>query len=225
MVSLSTRPDECIEVCRKLRVEHSFPAKMPWAAKGNTIGKRTEGKAGRCILKAPRSAMAAPFLIVRARSRLYALPVTQVVQMLRMPALVMEGTRLGGGNVAGWLGVATLRGQQVVVLDLAALLELAEAAGLPERAPARVVAVRMLERLVLLAVDDVIGVKTLAGGQLQKIALPGAQELEIGSFDEGFARMLDAGGLLDEQVLQEMEQILTAPAAGVSAASHAEGAA
>ena len=156
--------------------------------------------------------MAAPFLIVRARGRLCALPVAQVVETLRMPALVMERVRLDLGEVEGWLGVATLRGQQVVALDLAALLGLA---GVPaEPTPGRAVAVRMAERSVLFAVDEVIGVKTLADGQLERLALPGGQELALGGFDAGFARLLDACGLVQEQALMDMEQALAAHAAG-----------
>jgi chemotaxis signal transduction protein len=158
--------------------------------------------------------MAFPYLIVRARGRLCALPVEQVVETLRLPGLLPEAS-----EVKGWMGTTMLRGELVAVLELGALLGFAEpdAASLPNsltapvaRIPARAVAVRLgsgpavdsapphrpLETCTLFAVDEVVGVQRLEPHDLQRIALPGGGELPMGRFDAGFLRLLDASGLL-----------------------------
>ena len=161
--------------------------------------------------------MAAPFLIVRARGRLCALAVAQVVETMRVPALAMERLRADGSDVPGWLGATTVRGELAAVLDLAVLLGFAVSLAASQFTPGRAVAVRLGGRAVLLAVDEVIGVKTLADGQLERLALPGGQELALGGFDAEFARLLDAGGLLDPQTLAGLEQVLGERAAGEAA--------
>ena len=142
--------------------------------------------------------MALPYLIVRARGRLCALPVKQIVETLRPPVLAEVH------QASGWLGTSMLRGQPVAVLDLGALLGFAADDGPP---PARAVAMRLEmdssvradeqhARCSLFLVDEVVGVKTLDREHLQRIALPGGGELPMGRFDEGFARLVDASGLL-----------------------------
>ena len=144
---------------------------------------------------------AAPYVIVRARGRLCALPVAEVVETLRPPVLVVEN-----GGVRGLVGTAMLRGEPVAVLDLGELLGFAEDEG---GAPGRAVVVRVAGRLggqsgseeaqcSLFLVDEVVGVRALEQEQLQRIALPGGGELAMGRFDEGFARLIEAGGLVDQ---------------------------
>lgn len=61
-----------------------------------------------------------------------------------------------GREQQGVLGVATIRGITVPVVDVGSLL------GESARAPRRFVTIRVAERVVALAVDDVIGVRRVA---------------------------------------------------------------
>ena len=152
--------------------------------------------------------MARPYLIVRVRGRLCALPVAQVAETLRLPPMPAETT--GIAHVPGWIGTTMLRGELVAVLDLGALLGFhAEDVS---STPGRAVAVRLApdpqpapaEIHTLFAVDEVIGVKPLEPEDLQHMALPGGGELPMGRFDSGFVRLLDASGLLDPASFAEL---------------------
>ena len=157
--------------------------------------------------------MALPYLIVRARGRLCALPVSQVVEAMRLPALAP-----GASEITGWMGTTLLRGELVAVLELGALLGFAV-----ESAPAsRAVAVRLVpaslgessqQHFALLAVDELIGVKTLEPDRLRQIALPGGGELPMGRFDAGFAQLIDASRLLPDTYL--LPDPATLPANGL----------
>ena len=136
--------------------------------------------------------MAATFLIVRARTRLCALPVEQVVETLRPPALVG-----GPGDVRGLLGTALCRGRVVPVLDFADLLGLPGASAEMGRA----VSIRMEEGFALFVVDEAIGVARLEPGSLTKLELPGGAERQVGRFDIGFARLVDLSGWVDSSLL------------------------
>ena len=129
------------------------------------------------------------FLLVRVGGRMCALPLAQVGETLRVPDLPPLAS-----TVPGMRGMTLLRGEQTPVLDLAALLGFTALGG--DRR--RLVSLRVAERVVAMMVDDVVGVREVDRESLQRIDLPGGQERVMGVFDEGFARVLDAGGLMPE---------------------------
>ena len=131
------------------------------------------------------------YLIVRVAGRLLALPVDHVAEVLRFPALE-AGT--AGHAGAALLGFATLRGALVPVLGLGALLGFEN--NLLDVTAARVVSARVDGLPVALVVDEVIGVRSVDAASLQAISLPGGAEQVWGTFDAGFAQMIEAGGLV-----------------------------
>ena len=146
----------------------------------------------------------AGFLIVRVAGRLHGLPVAAVREVLRVLPLT------GGFSAAvpGLLGMAQLRGELVPVLELAELLEIPAPAG--EEKSRRLVRVELNQqgaaRRVAFAVDAVLGVYRLSADRLETIALPGGARQQWGAFDAGFAQLLEAGGVLPEQVWAGLEQ-------------------
>lgn len=153
------------------------------------------------------------YLVVRLAERVVALPVEQVVEICRVLAF-----EAGQGEAAGLLGLTMLRGAPTAVLDLCALLGWAEAdSGRERTTTARLVTVRMQAasasgRAAVLAanaaflVDEVIGVREIADSAIESIALPGDRTQQIGGFDQGFARLIDASGLISEQAWQQIAE-------------------
>lgn len=89
-------------------------------------------------------------LVCRVQERLCALPLAVVGEILR--PLPIERLAARAEHV---LGLARIRGRSLPVLDLAALLGVADAA------PARYVTVKLAERQAALAVSAVLGLRTL----------------------------------------------------------------
>lgn len=154
------------------------------------------------------------FLVVRLADRALALPVVQVIEVCRPPVL-----QTGRGEAPGLLGLAMLRGVPTAVLDLSELLGWTgafetdvQAVAAPNR---RLVHVRMQAadttgRTAVLAasaaflVDEVIGVREFTSEGVEAIALPGAKTQRIGEFDQQFARLIDASGLVPESAWQQI---------------------
>ena len=144
------------------------------------------------------------YLVVRLAEHTLALPVAQIVEVCRVPPLHAKK-----GEAAGLLGLATLRGAPTAVFDLGVLLGWAardhveEADFAQQIADARLVTVRMTMGTAVgngsnaaFLVDDVIGVREIAETQVSSIVLPGDRSQRIGEFDEKFARLIDASGLI-----------------------------
>lgn len=91
-------------------------------------------------------------LLCRSRSRLCALPLQHVRETMR--ALPLDTVP---NMPAFMLGVSVIRGQVVPVLDLASLTGAGASGG-----AARYVTLNLNQRQVALAVDEVIGVRSLA---------------------------------------------------------------
>jgi purine-binding chemotaxis protein CheW len=141
-----------------------------------------------------------PTLLVRAGSRICALPITAVNETLR--PLPVEAVR---GMPPAIRGLAVIRGAAVPVVDLAALL-----GGAAGGRPTRFVSVRAGDRTVALAVDAVLGVRELDRGQLQQVApLLGDAVAEvvqaIGTLDRDLLMVLDAGRAISDGVWQALE--------------------
>ncbi len=139
------------------------------------------------------SLMASSFLIVRVAGRMWALALRSVVETLRIPRLSEEG----GAGVPALMGTAVARGELCAVLDLGVLLGFGEGG-----ARSRAVLTRLASGCVLLAVDEVLGVRSLEADALTTLALPGGIEQRTGRFDIGFAQLVEAGGLVDEASLR-----------------------
>jgi purine-binding chemotaxis protein CheW len=129
-------------------------------------------------------------LVLVVRDRAYALPLAGVAEVMRPQPL-----RELAGAPPYVLGVATIRGQAVPVVDPGRLVD--DRPGTPRR----LVAVRHGARLVALAVEDVVGVRLLPPAELA--ALPGflagaAQGALAGlaSREGEVLALLDAGRLL-----------------------------
>lgn len=99
-----------------------------------------------------------PWLLCRVRSTLCALPIDQVIEIMR-PLPVNPIARAPHGV----LGMCVIRGEAVPVVDLARLLlgEVGE--------PTRFVSVRAGERRIALAVDGVPGTLELSAPQVAQV--------------------------------------------------------
>ena len=99
------------------------------------------------------------FLVCRIGERLCALPIAHVSETMRPLAVSpLPGTE------PFVLGAAVVRGETVPVVDARLLL------GEPKRIrPGRLVSLRVGDRRAALAVDEVIGVRTLAPEQLETL--------------------------------------------------------
>jgi purine-binding chemotaxis protein CheW len=96
-----------------------------------------------------------PALIVRVSGVTCALPCVHVVETMRPLPVVALDTMPGYAS-----GVATIRGMATPVIDLASLLGRTGGA-----APTRFVTVRAADRIVAIAVDEVVGLTRYAAGE------------------------------------------------------------
>jgi purine-binding chemotaxis protein CheW len=145
-------------------------------------------------------------LLVRAGSRLCALPLACVVETLRpLPTSPLAGTP------ASVSGVAVVRGEPTPVVDLDALL------GSPGGAPpARFVIVRLGERRAALAVTEVVGLQELpeggdvAGAPLLDGAAEGAVAA-LRSRDDALLVVLAAARLVPDAAWRAVDAERVAP--------------
>jgi purine-binding chemotaxis protein CheW len=122
------------------------------------------------------------FLICRSRSRLCALPLQHVRETMR--ALPLDTVP----NMPGFmLGVSVIRGQVVPVLDLASLTGTGSTGS-----AARYITLELERRQVALAVDEVIGVRSLAAAALDGVPplLDGADALALAALTTLDAELL-----------------------------------
>lgn len=136
-------------------------------------------------------------VIFRAGGRSCALPVSAVIETMR-PLAIQEIV----GAPAAVLGIAVIRGVPTVVVDASRLL------GADPVAPERFVTVRLGARSIALAVDAVIGVRTLSSAQLHGLPplLSGAVSIDaLGTVDADLVVILRAAYLIPEDVLRELD--------------------
>jgi chemotaxis signal transduction protein len=139
------------------------------------------------------------FLICTAATRLVALPLAHVVEVMRAP-------RLDKGCAPM---LTPLRGELTPVLELGVYLGWTPAGGTTTavNTSRRLVSVRLQTQAhpvpfaAGLLVDEVIGVRRLDPGSLVSIALPGGAAASIGRFDTGMAQCLDLAGVLTAEAL------------------------
>ena len=139
----------------------------------------------------------ATFLICRSMQRLCALPLEHVLETMR--ALPLEALP---DMPHFMLGMSIIRGEAVPVVHLAKLFGSAAEAVAP---PARYVTLKLDQRRVALAVDAVIGVRTLAPESLAAIP-PLLSEMDrtamaaIGMLDAELLLVLRETHLIPERV-------------------------
>lgn len=137
-------------------------------------------------------------MIIRAGSQSYALPIHDVIEMMRpLPCTELAGV---GPPV---LGMAIIRGAATPVLDGGSLLGHTPTTG------GRFVTVRAGTRTIALAVDDVVGVRTLADATLEDLP-PVAQAAtdrfeKIGMHDRELVVVLRGARLVPDALLAELE--------------------
>lgn len=137
-----------------------------------------------------------PALVCRVATRLCALPLAAVAETMRPLPIAPLPAR------TPVLGAALIRGGPVPVVDVAAAI------GAGSSVPTRFVTVRLNERLVALAVGDVLGVRTLAPGTLQRLPpLLHADDQAvsaIGSLDHELLVVLETARLLSQDVWEAL---------------------
>lgn len=128
-------------------------------------------------------------LVMRARGRSCALPLAHVVETLRpLPAAPVEGAP------AFVRGVSVIRGLPVTVVDLGALLS-----GAGGGEPERFVTLRVPDRPVALAVDAVVGVRTLPTAGLRPLLVAGGEPARaVARLDEALLAVLSSARLAPE---------------------------
>ncbi len=150
-------------------------------------------------VKATKSA-----LIVVAGTRRCALPLEHVIETMR--PLPIE---LVADAPAHVLGLSIIRGRPVPVIDLRGLLASsgvgAPAASAPAAAAARFVTVRTGARQVALAVQSVVGVRSLGPSTLHELpplvaSSTSASVAALGVLDRELVSVLDAARVLPDDV-------------------------
>ncbi len=142
---------------------------------------------------------AGPSLLCRVRTRVCALPLEHVLETMRpLPIEPLSGAP------RFVRGLAIIRGSPVPVIDAARLL------GAEEAPPARFVTLRVGDRRVALAVDEVLGVG--AGAEQSLEALPpllgevAADVVEaIGTLDAHLLLVLRGGRLVPDRVWETLD--------------------
>ncbi len=139
-------------------------------------------------------------LVVSVGSYSCALPLGHVVETMRpLPTEPIVGAK------AFVRGLALIRGVPVPVIDLVQVIGAAEIG-----TPTRFVTVRLGDRTLALAVDAVVGVRSLDAVQLQQLPplLRGASSdvvEAIGTLDEQLLVVLRAGRILDDAMWRKVE--------------------
>lgn len=141
------------------------------------------------------------WLLCRAGARLCALPIETIVETMRR--LPVEPLAKAQPFV---LGLSVVRGAPVPVVDVAALL--GETATHPER----LVTLRVGERMVALALDEVLGLREISGAAVPPLLQDAAGEVvaAIGALDAELLLVLNTARGIPEAALGAL------PAEGVS---------
>lgn len=135
------------------------------------------------------------WLLCRAGARLCALPIETIVETMRR--LPVEPLARAQPFV---LGMSVVRGAPVPVVDVAALL--GERAANPER----LVTLRVGERMVALALDEVLGLRDISGAAVPPLLQDAAGEVvaAIGALDAELLLVLNTARAIPEAVLDAL---------------------
>ena len=144
-------------------------------------------------------------LLVRSGSRLLGLSIADVNEIMRPQPLEAFPA---APNFA--LGLSLIRGAPVPVIDLGRLL------GESARAPGRFVLLRLAERTAVLAVSEVLGVRTVSEHAFTELPtlLSGAQQSVIevvGQLDHQLFALLRASRIVPDELWGALEQRAAQP--------------
>ena len=150
------------------------------------------------VAKGTVEAVSLTWLLCRAGRRLCALPLAHVVETMR--PLPIERIAASPRLV---LGLSVIRGSPIPVLDIGALL------GEPVTDPQRIVTVRTGERLVGLAVETVIGVRSIEPDMLDDLPpllkdAAGEVVSAIGRLDSELLLFLSTTRLLPQDMREDV---------------------
>jgi purine-binding chemotaxis protein CheW len=139
-------------------------------------------------------------LVCQVATRICALPLVVVSETMR--PLPLEPIAGAPGFIAG---LAIIRGKPVPVVDTARLL------GAPPTPPRRFVALRPAPRSIALAVDAVLGVRTLPADRLAALtplagAVAGDAIAAIGALDARLLVLLETARLVPDAVFALVER-------------------
>jgi len=154
------------------------------------------------VERAARSASHEWCLLVRIGGHLCALPIRHVTETMRP-----QPVRAVGGAPPFVCGVSVIRGQPVPVVSGAIVC----GADTAPRPPARFVSLKVADRLVALAVDEVIGVRLIDRVRLGSLPplLAAAQEQlisAIGLLDGELLVVLQSAALVSQEVLEAADE-------------------
>jgi purine-binding chemotaxis protein CheW len=143
----------------------------------------------------PENAPSDLVLLCRVRSWFCALPVAHVEETMRPLPI---GPLAGAPDFV--TGLSIIRGRPTPVVDTGALLGARDAA-----TPRRLVVLRLGERRVALAVEEVLGVRALPGATLHRLPpllseASGDAISAIGALDDALLLALDTGRLVPQAV-------------------------
>ena len=144
----------------------------------------------------PESEAVHRFLMCRAIASLVAIPLEHVAETLRpLPISQFDGVP------PFVLGVSIVRSVPTAVVDLNRLIK--PDTGAPASSPRRFVSLRVGQRMIALAVDDVVGVRALAEGALTALPplfreIDGACLSSIGTLDAELVLLLEASRVMPE---------------------------
>ena len=144
------------------------------------------------------SAAATPsgaWLVCRTATRACALPLADVRETMRLLALDPIA-----GAPKGVLGISRIRGEVVPIIHLGALLEE------PQTHPRHLVTITLGERMVALAVDEVVGVRDIAETALRPLppvigGAAGDVLMAIGTRDRELLLFLETARLVSHSAL------------------------
>jgi len=136
------------------------------------------------------------WLLCRAGARLCALPIETIVETMRR--LPIEPLARAQPFI---LGMSVVRGAPVPVIDVAALLG--------ERAvnPERLVTLKVGERMVALALDEVLGLRAISGAEVPPLLKDAAGEVvsAIGALDAELLLVLNTARAVPEDALAALD--------------------
>jgi purine-binding chemotaxis protein CheW len=140
-----------------------------------------------------------PVLIVARAGRRCAIAIGNVVEVMRrLPIEAVDGAP------PYVLGVSIIRGAPTPVVDLGFLID----AGDGDRPAARLVTLRVAERTVALAVDEVVGVRRIRASDHLPPLLDGASDVvrSIETADAGLLWVLQSAMMIPDDAWRVVEQ-------------------
>lgn len=146
-----------------------------------------------------------PYLICRVGQQLHAIPIEHVVEIMR--ALPIEPV----ANAPSYIrGVCIVRGNPTPVIDTGLLV------GGQQTNSRRLVEIKTEKRLIVLLVEDVLGIRLLQDGRYKELPpllrdVASETVAGIGMLDAALLLILNVTKVVSEELFQEIEQAEARP--------------